>query len=286
MKLLIATLFTSLIQLGESSIQVVNESTVIVYHTPEENGFIDDIIRYGTEVQISPASIGQWVHITYPGLDGWVLKKSLLEIQENYSLKANAWVAAKGAYLFDRTDTRWGPLLALPFETPLQVIEELPEENNRWLKVKLQDGKEAFIQRSQVIFEKRNMTQEEMIHFSREFLGLKYLWGGTSSFGFDCSGFVQMLYRQIGIDLPRNSCDQAKDPRFEEVMDAKPGDLIFFENGKGHVVHVGLILNEKEFIHAFTKQEAWICISEINEKPFTNGSFYCNKIFKRLIINP
>jgi hypothetical protein len=78
-----------------------------------------------------------------------------------------------------------------------------------------------------------------------KFLGVPYLWGGTSDFGFDCSGFVQRLYRFTGKLLPRNS-DQQRD--FCETVDsfdnALPGDLVFFRG------HVGLYLGHGKMIHA------------------------------------
>lgn len=80
---------------------------------------------------------------------------------------------------------------------------------------------------------------------SKRFIGVPYLWGGTSDFGFDCSGFVQRVYRFVGWELPRNS-DQQRD--FTKTVDgfenAKTGDLIFFKG------HVALYLGEGNIIHA------------------------------------
>ena len=80
---------------------------------------------------------------------------------------------------------------------------------------------------------------------SMQFLAVPYLWGGTSDFGFDCSGMVQRLYRFVGIEIPRNA-DQQRDftetvPDFESAL---PGDLVFFEG------HVGLYLGNGKMIHA------------------------------------
>ncbi|MCH9717001.1 MAG: C40 family peptidase, partial [Gammaproteobacteria bacterium] len=61
------------------------------------------------------------------------------------------------------------------------------------------------------------MTKDEMIFLSQKFLGCPYTWGGRSSFGFDCSGFVQMLYKEMGICLPRDSGPQAEDARLCEI---------------------------------------------------------------------
>ncbi|MCX6994433.1 MAG: SH3 domain-containing C40 family peptidase [Chlamydiae bacterium] len=256
-----------------NALLVVNEPSVIIYETPEDHAHIEDVIRYGTKIEVVEEKNG-WVYVTYPGCHGWVLEEKLLEIKEDPELHANAFVGYRGAYLFKEADTEYGPFLALPFETPLEVIEELPGTNKRWVGVKLQDGQTGYIQRSQITFSKRHMTSSDMVSFSQNFMGTKYLWGGTTSFGYDCSGFVQMLYRQMGLALPRNSKQQAVDPRFVEVKKAEAGDLVFFRNTKGKVVHVGMMINQKEFIHAFTKEEAWICVSSLSDKHFQNGHFY------------
>lgn len=85
----------------------------------------------------------------------------------------------------------------------------------------------------------------DVVRMSYASLGVPYLWGGTSDFGYDCSGYVQRLYRFTGIDLPRNA-DQQRD--FTETVpdfnSAKPGDLVFFEG------HVALYLGNGDIIHA------------------------------------
>lgn len=86
----------------------------------------------------------------------------------------------------------------------------------------------------------------------REFRGTPYLWGGSSSFGLDCSGFVQLCYRLAGVLLRRDADIQRDDPRFVPVEAGKqrqPGDLVFF--GKpDKITHVGMQLTEDSFIHA------------------------------------
>lgn len=264
---------------------VINEPSVIVYETPEPNGHIEDIIRYGTPIEIVEEK-GNWASITYAGWHGWVMKEKLLKIDADPNIDAGAFVGFRGAYLFHVADTEWGPFLQLPFETPLKVLQELPESHRRWLIVQLQDGRTGYVQRSQIIFSKPKLSMKEAIDFSQLFLGTKYLWGGTTSFGYDCSGFVQMLYRQMGITLPRNSNQQAVDPKFEEIQlsDVIAGDLVFFKNGSGKVVHVGMMINDKEFIHAFTKENSWVSINEINDERFHNGYFFYSPLARRLKI--
>ena len=82
---------------------------------------------------------------------------------------------------------------------------------------------------------------EAVVRWGREFRGTPYLWGGSSSFGLDCSGFVQLCYQLAGITLRRDADIQRDDPRFYRVgqNELQPGDLIFF--GKpDRITHVGM----------------------------------------------
>ena len=87
--------------------------------------------------------------------------------------------------------------------------------------------------------------------YAQNFTGVPYLWGGLSSCGFDCSGFVQTIFRICGYRLPRDASQQGrigKDIPFPDK--AKPGDLAFFGNEKDKITHVGIILPDKKIIHA------------------------------------
>lgn len=260
---------------------VVNDPTLVVYEETTPHAHIGDILRYGQEVSIEKEE-GDFAYISYPPQHGWVNKNGLIEVEE---VKTNAYVSIHGAYLHQELDTEWGPIFSLPFESPLEVIEEPEKQHRRFLRVRLIDGTEGYVQRNLVTFDRKILTLSETIQLASFFINLKYLWGGTSSFGYDCSGFVQMLYRQMGIDLPRNSSQQANDPRFQEVTQAKAGDLIFFKNKSGKVGHVGFVINEREFIHAFPLWESYVCISSLSDERFQNGYYYFGSFVKRKVAN-
>jgi hypothetical protein len=87
--------------------------------------------------------------------------------------------------------------------------------------------------------------------FADRYLGVGYLWGGKSVFGVDCSGFVQQVFKMTGIWLPRDSSQQAElGEAISFLQEAKAGDLAFFDNEEGRIVHVGIMLNDHEIIHA------------------------------------
>jgi hypothetical protein len=83
-----------------------------------------------------------------------------------------------------------------------------------------------------------------------KFIGLRYLWGGTSPAGLDCSGLVHLCYRQAGVVVPRDAYAQAAIATPVPVGDELPGDLYFFARDDGRVFHVGFVTGKGRMLHA------------------------------------
>lgn len=90
-----------------------------------------------------------------------------------------------------------------------------------------------------------------MLDFAQKMLDTPYLWGGRSIFGIDCSGFVQLCARAAGKQLPRDASQQVQEGELVYFLpEIQPGDLAFFGNEEGHIVHVGMMLDNERIIHA------------------------------------
>lgn len=90
-----------------------------------------------------------------------------------------------------------------------------------------------------------------MIELAQKLLGAPYLWGGRSIFGIDCSGFVQLCARAAGKLLPRDASQQINEGELVYFLpEILPGDLAFFGNAEGKIVHVGMMLDNERIIHA------------------------------------
>jgi gamma-D-glutamyl-L-lysine dipeptidyl-peptidase len=84
-----------------------------------------------------------------------------------------------------------------------------------------------------------------------KFVNTPYLWGGKSVFGIDCSGFAQQVYKVFGVKLLRDAYLQAEQGTgVQSIEETRLGDLAFFHNEKGRVTHVGIMLDEKQIVHA------------------------------------
>lgn len=120
------------------------------------------------------------------------------------------------------------------------------------------DGMHARVGKHKFIFSGKSISPSAVIDpaslvakVSQRFIHTPYLWGGRSAFGIDCSGFVQVVYKVAGFNLPRDAWQQAAEGKtIMFIHEAKQGDLAFFENEEGKIIHTGIILEGQRIIHA------------------------------------
>jgi cell wall-associated NlpC family hydrolase len=97
------------------------------------------------------------------------------------------------------------------------------------------------------------ITGDMLVTYASKFLGIPYLWGGTTPFGFDCSGYVQYVYKNFGIDLPRVTMDQVNVGTAVNINNLQKGDLIYFRTNTSNpsqVSHVGIYIGDNKFMQA------------------------------------
>ena len=97
------------------------------------------------------------------------------------------------------------------------------------------------------------VERNNLIHYSYEFKGISYKWGGSDENGFDCSGFTSHVFKRVGMQLPRTSGEQYKYAKTIHAKRAYMGDLVFFSDGE-KISHVGILVNQqgesKKMIHS------------------------------------
>ena len=106
------------------------------------------------------------------------------------------------------------------------------------------------VEKSDILISK-DISGDEIIRLAFQYLNAPYLWGGKSVLGLDCSGLVQLVFSICGIQLLRDASQQVDDGEVIDFLsEVKAGDLAFFENADGKIIHVGILLNSQQIIHA------------------------------------
>jgi hypothetical protein len=183
---------------------------------------------------------------TAEGIDAW--KSAPKVIVTSYFAVVRAQPAAGGMPVSDAV---------------MGVLMRLVSHKGGWVGVELPDGRRGYIEAANVEeFEQwkrtRKLTPENIEKTAEMFIGVPYLWGGTSPKGMDCSGFAKTVYRLNGMELSRDADQQAMmgeavdpGPKFDNL---KKGDLLFFGRKAApdrpeSITHVGIYLQKQEFIH-------------------------------------
>ena len=119
--------------------------------------------------------------------------------------------------------------------------------------------------------EQNLIASEYLLAYSYQFLGTRYVYGGTNASGFDCSGYVQHIYKQFGVNLGRSTSDMYGQGESVAKKDLQEGDLVFFKTTAAKVGHVGIYIGNGKFVHSSTSQG--VIVSNLND-PYYWGERY------------
>jgi len=172
-----------------------------------------------------------WIHKFYTQTGGKQEKRSGVVVSERH------------AKIYKRPE-RTVPILAeVVFGT------KLPEtgKENGWHQVELPGGDSGWLEHQKM---PGHFSRGNLLGTAEKLMGVPYLWGGRTAYGFDCSGFVQTVFKFWGLDIPRDSGEQFALTSLEsiELHSCVPCDLIFFRRG-GTIVHVGIATGTGSIVH-------------------------------------
>ena len=257
-----------------------------MYSGPSERADVVSQALYGSNVALL-VSRGEWSRIqTEDHYKGWVLSRHLrILLTGNGYAVSGPTVQIEGLFanVYAEPDvTRHKPVITLPFEVRLEVIpaKNSKDAHERWLQVSLPDQRKGWIQTGDVVAGPMPLSIPESIELAKRFLGFPYLWGGRSSFGYDCSGFTQMLVRARGINMPRDADLQAAWSGVTKVErnDLQPGDLLFFGSSSKDITHTGMYIGDGQFIHDTTNGRPVVQISRLEDQPWTRILVACRRV--------
>ncbi|WP_010136894.1 C40 family peptidase [Ochrovirga pacifica] len=182
------------------------------------------------------------IRLAFDQYEGWIDNKQYLSIAEDtyHQYEQQPIVLSKDLINFAENEQH---LL-----THVLIGSQLPDYQQQHFRV----GEEVFHLEGETCHGK--LGKENIVATALQFINTPYLWGGKTPLGIDCSGLTQLVYKLNGYSLQRDAKDQAKQGEvLSFIEESEPGDLAFFDNEEGTIVHVGIMMAENHIIHAHGK---------------------------------
>lgn len=200
-------------------------------------------LLFGECVEVVVKKHNSWMEIkcVSDGYEGWIDPKQVIRVSEEEVIEYQE----SPSYCMDIIHSISNGDQAFP----ILMGSTLPKFDG--LHCYLHDDKFVYNGMVTCPTKMEKITPEFVERIAKKFIHAPYLWGGRSIFGIDCSGFTQIVYKLLGIKLPRDADQQVKEGEIIDFLNqAKVGDLAFFENEENKIIHVGIILGDSKIIHA------------------------------------
>ncbi|VXB55502.1 Hydrolase Nlp/P60 [Flavobacterium sp. 9AF] len=171
---------------------------------------------------------------------GWIDNKQYLHIREDHFAILEESPIVLNGDLIEYISTPNNQLIPIPLGSCLSFLdnEQINFSNYIFEGIKICGIKE----------------KSNLIKTAYMYLNAPYLWGGKTPFGIDCSGFTQMVYKLNGYKILRDASEQAtQGEALSFIEESEPGDLAFFDNEEGNIIHVGIMMEDNYIIHASGK---------------------------------
>lgn len=208
---------------------------------PNDRSEIVSQVLFGEFFEITETT-KNWLRIKLhdDGYEGWIDSKQSRTISKEDFKKLTGASVVLNSDLVEYISTKENMLIPIPLGSSLSFLN-FPEINisNYLFEGLKSNGKQ----------DKANLIETAFLY-----LNAPYLWGGKTPFGIDCSGFTQMVYKLNGYSILRDASQQSTlGEALSFIEESEPGDLAFFDNEEGKIIHVGIIMNDNYIIHASGK---------------------------------
>ena len=211
-------------------------------------------LLFGEKAEILEVNSRDWARIkcTFDGYTGWSKHAQLTEISRREYKKPAKFISS----------THNGRILLESGEMTLPLGSDLTGLSNGEIKPAFETGTFKGKKINQL---KAVLNAGDLIAAARQYMHAPYLWGGRSLAGIDCSGLTQMAFKLCGYAIPRDANQQVlKGALVDFLQHAECGDLAFFDNKDGNIVHVGILIDNKTIIHA-TDASGRVVIDRIDQ---------------------
>ncbi len=251
-------------QLGMKIYAVVNVSVSNIRKQPKHSSELITQALLGTPVSVLKSSDDWYLIQTEDNYLGWVdsdgIQRMTLEQYDNWNNSEKMIYLKTYGFAFTEPDENSIPQSDLAIGNLLKFISE----EDDYFYIEYPDKRRGFVPKDEMDFynswlDDLSASENKIVEQAEKFIGIPYLWGGTSSKGFDCSGFTKTVYLMNGILLPRDASQQVNvgidvDTKngFDNLM---PGDLLFFgtsatDSTKEKVTHVAIYIGDMKYIHS------------------------------------
>lgn len=215
---------------------VCNLSLVPLRQDPSDVSEMTSQILYGECFEILEHQ-KKWsrIKLAFDGYEGWLDNKQFVEVSEKEYKSLEKAEPKYAGDLVEFVHDAKGQLLPIVLGASLHALNILHH---------MHDGHTI----------RGKQPKSNLLKTAFSYLNSPYLWGGKSPFGIDCSGFTQMVYKINGHQLFRDASQQATQGEvLSFIEESEPGDLAFFDNDEGAIIHVGIIMEDNYIIHAHGK---------------------------------
>ena len=220
---------------------ICNLAIIPLRFEPSDKSEIVSQVLFGEHFEIGE-QWKQWskIKLQYDDYEGWVDSKQYQIISESEYDQLSEDVVVLNADLVEYITAPNNLLLPIPLGSSLSFLShsDINTSNFNFEGTKISGTK----------------TKTCLLNTAFMYLNAPYLWGGKTPFGIDCSGFTQMVYKLNGYKLMRDASQQSKQGEaLSFIEESEPGDLAFFDNEEGNIIHVGIIMEDNYIIHASGK---------------------------------
>lgn len=216
-------------------------------------------------VAILDDSIDGWYKISYNGNTGYVSGDYLTVDQDNI-FTTYGRVNASGVNVRSDPSTESSSLATVD-EGTIVTVNALVDG---WYDVTCEYGTEGYIRSDFLDLTESASDNSDIVATAKQYLGVRYVYGGASPSGFDCSGFTMYIYKQYGYSLPHTATGQWQSglgTRIWGISALQPGDLVFFNdparNAGKACSHAGIYIGNGQFIHSSSSSSGGVIISDL-----------------------